>query len=77
MTVQNLGTATIRCPQCGGTQFIDHRADGAENQDPVATCARCGKQLSAAELDVITAKIGEAFSNSVADALRDALKKLR
>ncbi|PRF07089.1 hypothetical protein C6Q01_17370 [Burkholderia multivorans] len=77
MTTHNLGTVQIRCPACGGTQFIEHGGEQPDGTDPniAATCAGCSKTFTKGEIDELVRKIGDAFSDSVGDALRKALKK--
>ncbi|MGN4069459.1 ECs_2282 family putative zinc-binding protein [Burkholderia gladioli] len=77
MTTQNLGTVQIRCPACGGTQFIQHGGEQLDAGDPniAATCTGCSKTFTRPELDELVRKIGDAFSDAFADAVRKALKK--
>lgn len=69
MTTYNLGTATIKCPACGGDKLS--QGTTAQTKD-TATCGRCGNTFSLkAEVD----KIERALHKGVGDALRKAFKK--
>ncbi|WP_421046934.1 ECs_2282 family putative zinc-binding protein [Paraburkholderia sp. A1RI-2L] len=76
MTTHNIGSVNIRCPECGGDQFIKEGADGNVPPDALAgaTCAACGRVVSRGEIDAQVSQIGETFANLVGDAIRKALK---
>ncbi|WP_241065243.1 MULTISPECIES: ECs_2282 family putative zinc-binding protein [Achromobacter] len=75
MTI-NLGTIKLRCPNCGGSQFIQKTADGSEeiDHDSGATCVDCGLHLSRADLDAQVQAIGNSAADAIAEAIRKALK---
>jgi len=76
MTTHNIGSANIRCPDCGGDQFIKDGTDGdvPPEQLASASCASCGRVISRDEIDAQVNAIGETFANLVSDAIRKALK---
>ncbi|WP_027815030.1 ECs_2282 family putative zinc-binding protein [Paraburkholderia bannensis] len=76
MTTHNIGSVNIRCPDCGGDQFIKDGADGDVPPAALAgaTCAACGRIVSRDEIEDQVGKIGEVFTNLVGDAIRKALR---
>lgn len=61
---------TLKCPQCGGTNFQASSATPGPN-DPLS-CAQCGTVL---QLGAVSARIEREVKASVFDRLRGLLKR--
>lgn len=61
---------TLKCPQCGGTEFSAASTTPGPN-DPL-TCAHCGTVL---QLGAVTQRIEREVKASVLDRLRGILKR--
>lgn len=60
---------TLKCPQCGGTEFS--AASTAPGPDDPLTCAHCGTVL---KLGAVTQRIDREVRASILDRLRGILK---
>ncbi|MHA6160996.1 ECs_2282 family putative zinc-binding protein [Pseudomonas sichuanensis] len=77
MSVSDLGTISVSCPQCGATKFIQSLKDPIESDR--LKCSGCGAIYTGKELAdqfIVTDEANSAIEKKVSDAADELIAKL-